>query len=49
MQAERSYKNCTAGAVLIIALAVLVYLVLESRQRSNQIDKALKQIPSTIK
>lgn len=49
MQAERSHKNFIALAILLLALVVLVYLVFESRHRSDQIDKALKQLPSTAK
>ena len=48
MRGEHSHKNFTA-LVIVVILIVLVYLMLESWQRSNQIDKALKQIPSIEK
>lgn len=39
-----------AGYVLLVAILVaLLYLFLESRQRSQKIDNALKQMPGSTK
>jgi hypothetical protein len=49
MQKAGFNKNYLAYLLLLCGLVLLAYLLLESRQRSRQIDKAIKQIPSTIK
>jgi hypothetical protein len=36
-------KNYTAWLLLTIGVAILVYLLLESRQRSRRLEKALQQ------
>jgi hypothetical protein len=47
MQTKR--KMYAGIIVLLMLLMVLLYLFFESRQRSRQIENALKQIPSSIK
>jgi hypothetical protein len=42
-------KNTVGYVILIAILVALLYLLFESRERSQKIDNALKQIPTSTK
>jgi uncharacterized membrane protein len=42
-------KKNIAWLILVLILVVLVYLLLESRQRTRRIDKTIKELPLNSK
>jgi hypothetical protein len=48
MQTKQHHTNYAAILLLVFIVLLLLYLLAESWQRSENIDRTLKDIPSTI-
>jgi hypothetical protein len=48
MQTKQHHTNYAAILLLVFIVLLLLYLLAESWQRSEHIDKTLKDIPSNI-